>query len=680
MNDLRPINIETNLSALRLQVDAQGKLWQTGYGAKDAECGANQLAYPAAGDGWVFEPAIRARHADGNTSTDLRVRELNQTGDSTHIHLADPQYPFSVHLHFRTYPNEDVIECWTEVEHQEEGVVTLGAFSSFSPDFGKADHWLTQFHGDWSDEVNMAEEKLGFGIKILDSKLGVRAQQFRSPYFLLARNGPAQEDSGEVFGGSLAWSGSFQFLFEKLPQGNLRANLGMNPYASVYRLKPGQRFTTPKLVMGWSNQGTGQLSRNLQRWSRAHALRDGNRARDVVLNNWEATYFNFNEEKVLGLMDGGRSLGMELFLLDDGWFGRKFPRDGDNQGLGDWIPDTKKLPNGLSPLTQGAKERGLRFGLWMEPEMVNPKSELFEAHPDWAIQQSKRELEPQRNQLVLDLSRPEVRDHVFQTVDRTLTENPDISYVKWDCNRYVTQPGSTYLGSDEQSHLWIDYTWALYEVFEQVAKKHPNVELMMCAGGGGRVDYGSLKYAQEFWPSDMTDPVRRIFIQWGYSHFFPAISMGCHVTDMGNRPIKFAFDVAMSGRLGMDMDVEKLSSEDRAFAAQAIETYKGIREIVQLGEQFRLESPYNGARSSLMYCYQNEAVAFVYALNSLPSSDLQLLGIDPAATYRVTEIALAEGQQGLSVELQGSHLLQVGLPVPALSELTSAIYRLTKIA
>lgn len=676
MNDLRLINIETNRSALRLQVDAQGKLWQTGYGAKGAECGANQLAYPAAGDGWVFEPAIRVKHADGNTSTDLRVSDFDQNGHSTHIHLADPQYNFSVHLHFRTYSKEDVIECWTEIEHQEEGVVTLGAFASFSPDFGKADHWLTQFHGDWADEVNMAEEKLGFGIKILDSKLGVRAQQFRSPYFLLARKGPAEEDLGEVFGGALAWSGSFQFLFEKLPKGNLRANLGMNPYASAYQLKPGERFITPKVVMGWSNQGTGQLSRNLQRWTRQHALRDGSRIRDVVLNNWEATYFDFNEEKVLGLMDGGKSLGMELFLLDDGWFGRKFPRDDDSQGLGDWIPDTKKLPNGLSALTQGAKERGLRFGLWMEPEMVNPGSELFEAHPDWAIQQPKRELEPQRNQLVLDLTRPEVRNHVFQIVDQTLSNNPDISYVKWDCNRYVTQPGSTYLGSDEQSHLWIDYTWALYEIFELVAKKHPNVELMMCAGGGGRVDYGSLKYAHEFWPSDMTDPVRRIFIQWGYSHFFPAISMGCHVTDMGKRPIKFAFDVAMSGRLGMDMDVEKLTTEDRDFATRAIESYKGIREIVQLGDQFRLESPYRGARSSLMYCHNDEAVLFVFAKDSVEGSELKLKGLDKEAEYQIDELNCPGG---LSSVHRGEELLAVGIDLPAFTQFSSSVYRLTRV-
>ncbi|RYZ64092.1 MAG: alpha-galactosidase, partial [Proteobacteria bacterium] len=461
--------------------------------------------------------------------------------------------------------------------------------------------------------------------------------------------------------------------------GHLRVNAGMNPYASAYRLAPAELFETPRMLWGWSGEGTGELSRHFHRWTRRHAVRDGDRPRAILLNNWEATYFKFDEKKIVSLFDGAKSLGIELFLLDDGWFGKKYPRDGDTQGLGDWTPDPKKLPNGLAALTDAAKAKDLRFGLWFEPEMVNPKSELFERHPDWAIQQPKRALEPQRNQLVLDLSRPEVREYVFDVADRTLSENPGISFVKWDCNRYLTQPGSTYLGKDRQSHLWIDYGRALYDIFARLAEKHPNVDLMMCSGGGGRVDHGSLAFGHEFWPSDMTDPVRRISIQWGFGHFFPAIATACHVTDMGDRPLKFAFDVAMSGRLGMDMDVDKLSEADRAFAGRAIAAYKGIRDVVQLGEQYRLESPYAGPRSAVMNVRGYRAVVFVYSLGDSPAAPLRLKGLDPARRYALREIDVTEGATPFEATLEGAALLSEGLSLPALGNHKSAVFELTAL-
>lgn len=677
MRDLRPVRIETAHAALGMYVDDEGRLFQRKFGAKEADSTQGQTAYPVAGDGWIFEPALRVTHADGNTSTDLRVVETVQEGDVTRIKMKDPQYPFYVDLLFRSYPGEDVIEAWTEVRHDEKGTVTLEEFASSAPDFGTGEHWLTQFHGDWADEVNMAQERLSYGVKTIDTKIGVRAHQFLNPSFLVSNGGPLKEDEGEVIGGSLAWSGNFAFKFEVDPKGRLRAICGMNPYASDYHLKAGERFETPKMVWAWSGKGSGPLSRNLHRWSRKNVLREGNKPRSILLNNWEATYFTFDEKKIVSLFDGAKALGMELFLLDDGWFGRKYPRDSDTQGLGDWMPDAKKLPRGLSALTDAAKARGLRFGIWLEPEMVNPKSELFEKHPDWAIQQPKRPLDLQRNQLVLDLTRPEAKEYAFQVADKTLSENPGISYVKWDCNRYLTQPGSAYLGPTKQSHLWIDYTRALYDIFERLAKKHPNVEIMMCSGGGGRVDYGSLKYAHEFWPSDQTDPARRIFIQWGYSYFFPAIATSDHVTHSGGRTLKFAFDVAMSGRLGMDMDLDKLPAADRQFAAKAIETYKGIRDVVQLGEQYRLESPYAGPRSALMYTHGNRAVAFAYSLGASDAAPLKLKGLDASRIYRIREIDLADGQKGLEATMTGAELMNAGLPLPALGKYVSGVFELT---
>ncbi|RYG65571.1 alpha-galactosidase, partial [bacterium] len=365
------------------------------------------------------------------------------------------------------------------------------------------------------------------------------------------------------------------------------------------------------------------------------------------------------------------------FLLDDGWFGKKYPRDGDTQGLGDWMPDPKKLPNGLGALSDSAKAKDLRFGLWFEPEMVNPKSELFERHPDWAIQQPKRPLDLQRNQLILDLSNPEVREFAFHIVDDALTQNPGISYVKWDCNRFVTQPGSPTLSRERQSHLAIEYVRALDRVFDRMRAAHPHVELMMCSGGGGRVDYGSLRHAHEFWPSDMTDPAHRIFIQWGYSYFLPPIASANHVTLSGRHGMKFAFDVAMSGRLGMDVDVDHLSEADRAFAKAAIATYKTIRDVVQLGDQYRLESPYDGPRSALMSVREGRAAVFAYSLGEAPAAPLRLKGLAPEKRYRIREIDLAPGVQGLQTTLDGATLMGTGLPLPAYRAYGSGVFEVT---
>lgn len=677
VRDFRPMRIETANAALNLYIDDEGRLMQRSFGAKSADEADGQAAYPPAGDGWVFEPALRVTHADGNTSTDLRVLRTSTAMGTTRIELKDSAYPLFVDLLFRPVPDQDVIEAWTEVRHQEKGEVTLDAFASSAPDLGRGDFYLSQLHGDWGAEASLAEERLGYGTKVLDSKLGVRANQFLAPAFVLARGGAAKEDEGEVFGGSLAWSGSFRFSFEKMPDGRLRATCGMNPYASAYHLKPGELFATPKMIWAWSNRGTGELSRKLHRYVRSNVIREGNRPRAILLNNWEATFFKFDEKKIVSLFDGAKDLGIELFLLDDGWFGTKYPRDDDTQGLGDWTPDSKKLPNGLGALTDAAKAKDLRFGLWFEPEMVNPKSEIFERHPNWLIQQPKREFDLQRNQMVLDLSNPEVREFAFRVVNDTLRKNPGISYVKWDCNRFITQPGSPYLPKDRQSELWIRYVRGLYEVMDRVAKSHPNVEIMMCSGGGGRVDYGSLRYAHEYWPSDMTDPAKRIFIQWGYSYYLPPIATSNHVTLSGRHGMKFAFDVAMSGRLGMDIDVDELSETDKAFSRSAIATYKGIRDVVQLGDQYRLESPYDGPRSALMSVQGNHAAVFVYSLGDAAAAPLRLKGLAPTRRYRVREINLAPGTQGMETTLDGATLMNSGLPLPAYPAYGSSVLEVT---
>jgi alpha-galactosidase len=689
----RPIVVATARSALALAVGRDGRLYQVSYGrprpgAVPEKLALEDEAYPAAGSGFVAEPAVQAVHADGNTSTELayvrhEVRKLAGGVTRTRVELRDRFYPFFVTLHFEAFHDEDVIRQWATISHGEDGVVTLSRYASAAPVMLADGYWLTQLQGDYMREVELAEERLTPGMKVLDSKLGVRAHQRRWPSFLVGVNGPAAEESGEVIGGSLAWSGSFQLAFEVDHTRRLRALAGINPFGAQYRLEKGATFTTPGMLWTWSAAGKGQVSRNFHRWALRHGLRDGSKPRPVLLNNWEATHFDFDEEKIVSLFDGARELGAELFLLDDGWFGNKHPRDHDRAGLGDWEVNRRKLPRGLSHLADEARKRGLRFGIWLEPEMVNPQSELYEQHPDWIIGQPHRELLLSRHQLVLDLGRPEVKEHAWRVVERTLAPNPGITYLKWDANRFVTQPGSRSLPPERQQHLLIDYQWALYEVMDRMARKFPGVMAMACAGGGGRVDYGVMKYFHSFWPSDNTDPVQRVFIQWGFGHFFPASAIAAHVTDMGRKPPKFAVDVALSGAFGVDRDVQKMDPAERRTVAAGAKLYKEtLRPLVLGGDLYRLESPYERPRAVLGYVARDRAAAvlFIYQLREAGQGPVRPRGLDPARRYRVREINLPAGAKSrLEVHdqvIDGATLMERGFTSPLRRPIESAVIHL----
>jgi alpha-galactosidase len=464
--------------------------------------------------------------------------------------------------------------------------------------------------------------------------------------------------------GSLAWSGSFQCAFDHTGQ-RVRVLCGVNPFASAYHLKPNTPFVTPVMIWTWSSAGAGEMSRKLHAWARDFGFRDGHEPRTVLLNNWEATGFDFDFNRIAGLYEPAKQLGVELFLLDDGWFGNKYPRVDDKAGLGDWAPNRKRLPHGLAPLAHEAVKEGLRFGIWIEPEMVNPKSELFEKHPERVIRQPKRELELQRNQLTLDLTRPEVQKFEW-TVIKSILDVPDVSYAKWDCNRYLTQPGSSWLGPERQSHLWIDYVRALYALMEKTARTFPNTELMLCSGGGGRADYGALKYFHEFWPSDNTDPARRVLMQWDYSYFFPSMTLASHVTHWGRRPMHFACAVAMSARFGMDLDLAKLPAEDKAICSGAISAYKRIREVTHLGDLYRLERPHDAPRGTLNFVAQDRsrAVVFVFQLKDGQALPVKPQGLDPDKQYIVRELNPAPVRAALEQEgktLTGADLMRDGL-------------------
>jgi alpha-galactosidase len=662
-------SIKTERFAIPFAISDEGRLYQRALGAGPERLQRVDEAYPPAGNGYIWEPALQAIHADGNTSTDLLVAGVTRTNEApgrelTRIRLRDPAYPFEVTLCFRAHQDRDVIEQWAEIRHEETGEVVLERMASASLVLATTNLQLTHFFGDWAQEMNPVTEVLTPGTKILDSKTGVRAHQFGNPSFILALGSTATETTGQVLAGSLAWSGSFQCAFDH-NGGRVHAVCGVNPFASAYHLPARQTLTTPVMIWTWSDRGLGEMSRKLHAWARDFGMRGGHETRTVLLNNWEATEFNFDFNRITGLLDPAREIGTELFLLDDGWFGNKYPRINDRAGLGDWEPNRQRLPGGLAPLAAEATKRGLQFGIWIEPEMVNPKSELFERHPDWVIAQPKRELELQRNQLVLDLTRPEVQAFEWGVITNTLGV-AGIRYAKWDCNRYLTQPGSAHLPPQRQSHLWIDYVQALYALMEKTARTYPGVELMLCSGGGGRVDYGALKYFHEFWPSDNTDPVTRVPMQWDYSYFFPTMSMASHVTHWGKRPMHFACAVAMSARFGMDLDLVKLPAEDKAVCAGAIRAYKQIREVVHLGELYRLERPHGAARGAINFVSpdRNRAVVFVFQLRQGEILPVRPQGLDPERQYRLRELNPAPGRRALAQEgkaFSGAELMRAGV-------------------
>jgi alpha-galactosidase len=615
----------------------------------------NASAYPGAGTNIMFEPSIACVHADGNNSLDLQYVSHSTKSESegstlTTINLKDPLYDLYVDLYYRAWANEDVIEQWSVIRNQEKGKVVLNKFASASLYFYNKDYILTSYNGGWAREMQPFETHLQQGIHSISSKLGTRENLLGSQNFMLSLDGRANEDNGMVLLGQLAWNGNYNIEFEIDAYKNLRLTAGINAYQSVYELSPKESLETPRFIYTLSNKGKGGASRNIQSWVLNHRLLNGGGERLTLLNNWEATYFNFDENKIINLFKGAKELGVKLFLLDDGWFGNQYPRNDDHAGLGDWQVNKTKIPNGLNNLVNEAQKAGVKFGIWIEPEMVNPKSELYRKHPDWVIREKDRPEIYFRNQLVLDLTNPEVQDFVFKIVDDLFTQAPELAFIKWDCNAPIFNGHSPYLKriKKPQSHLYIDYVKGLEKVLERIRNKYPKVPMMLCSGGGGRTDYSLLKYFTEFWPSDNTDPIDRIFMQWEYSYFYPSITLCNHVTNWSNKPLKFRIDVASMGKLGFDIQVDKLNTEDLAFAKEAVQNYDGFKDIVWHGTMYRLISPFETNMASLMYVNadKTEGIVFNYLsdwryTNTATQRPIQLKGLDPGKTYRITEINLA---------------------------------------
>lgn len=697
------IRIATDQTNLILKVGANGRLYQSYLGQvlKD-EADLNHLplgteAYLTHGMEDYFEPAIRVLHNDGNPSLLLKYVSHSTSNPQpgvveTSIVLKDEVYPVEVTLFFTTFAKENIIKERTEIRHFEKKPITLYQYASSLIHLNADKYYLTEFSGDWAHEVNMTEQPLAFGKKMLDTKLGSRAGMMCSPFFLLSLDEKAKENSGDILFGTLAWTGNFRFTFEVDNMNKLRILSGINPYASEYTLKPGEVFSTPEFIFTYSTEGKGKASRDFHNWARKYQLKDGEGPRMSLLNNWEATYFDFDEDKLNGLFgEAAAHLGVDMFLLDDGWFGTKYPRNNDKQGLGDWTEIKEKLPNGIGKLVKDANAQGVKFGLWIEPEMVNPKSELFEKHPDWAIHLPNRETYYFRNQLVLDISNPAVQDYVFGIVDNLMTKYPGIAYFKWDCNSPITNIYSAYL-KDKQSHIYIEHVRGLYNVLKRVKAKYPDLPMMLCSGGGARCDYEALKYFTEFWASDNTDGVERIYIQWGFSHLFPAKSIAAHVTSWGKQPLKFRLDVAMMCKLGFDIQLKEMDEKEQLLCQDVVKNFKRLQPVILDGDQYRLISPYDTDHAAVIYNSKdkNKAIFFAYDIHPRFAEQLQpvrLNGLDPDKRYKAEEINVLPNNGLISRPMPGSivngqvysgdYLMKVGLPVLTSQQTTSHVLELT---
>ena len=690
------IKIETERTSLIYQVADNGRLYQKYLGKKLHHDSDIQYlpqgteAYLTHGMEDYFEPAIHIHHNDYNSSLLLKYvdHSSNNTGNGineTVITLKDDKYPVTVKLHYVAYDKENIIRTFTEISHEEKKPVILSKYASSMLHLNSSKYFLTEFSGDWAHEANVTERELAFGKKVIDTKLGARANMFVSPFFQLALDNPSQENAGEVLV-TIGWTGNFRFTFEVDNKNELRIISGINPYDSEYSLPAKEVFRTPDFYFTYSTQGKGEASRSFHDWARNHQVKKGNETRMTLLNNWESTYFDFDENKLIGLMDEATKLGVDMFLLDDGWFANKYPRSSDHQGLGDWEETAGKLPNGVGRLVEEAHKKGIKFGIWIEPEMVNPKSELYEKHKDWVIHLPNRDEYYFRNQMVLDLSNPKVQDHVFGVVDNLMTKYPGITFFKWDCNSPITNIYSVYL-KDKQSHLYIDYVRGLYKVLDRIKAKYPDLPMMLCAGGGGRSDYEALKYFTEFWPSDNTDPIERLFIQWGYSQVFPSKTLCAHVTTWNRgTSIKFRTDVAMMCKLGFDIKLEDMNQNEHLYCDQAVKNYNRLKPVILEGDMYRLVSPYGSNHTSSMFVGKDKKTAAVFAFDIHPryaekTLPVRLQGLDINKMYRVKEINMMPGSnsslKGNDQVFSGEYLMNVGLDLFTTQQLNSRLIEIT---
>lgn len=696
------ISVDTDNTSMTMAVDDDGQLFFRHFGGKIAspenfggyqswrrsDYGTDPLAYPASGGRYFNDAALTVRQSDGDLNTELRyvshkTSALAGGAVRTEILLADAK-GVEVNLIYTAYPDEDVIVMNSEITNTGKKPVTLVNYYSSSLPVTADKYFLTHFYGSWAREMQVDREMLTHGTKVIESKKGVRTTHTENPSFMLSLDTETfDENHGEVIAGALAWSGNFRLQFQMDETSRLNILAGINPYASERRLDKGETFITPPMIYTYSSCGAGQASRNLHDWARKWWCHDASVMCPTLLNSWEGAYFDFNTKTITDMIDDTKEMGLELFVLDDGWFGTQYKRDSATQGLGDWSVNTEKLPEGIGYLADYAHKAGLKFGIWIEPEMVNPKSELASTRPDWIVKADGREVTTIRSQWLLDLTNPQVQDFVFGVFDSTM-QLGDIDYIKWDANRHVESFGSEYL--EDQSSFFVDYVQGFYSVMKRIREKYPDVLIQACASGGGRVEYGALKYFNEFWTSDNTEALSRNFIQYGTSLIYPAFAIGSHVSAVPNHqsgnttPLKFRFDVACSGRLGMELQPKDMTEQEKEFSKSAIGSYKKYRDLILTGDLYRIKSPYDSDFYSLMYVSKDKkrAVAFAYCLKyqgRTLTPQLRLHGLDPQKNYRVTELNVNKSSfWGSGRTFSGDFLVNFGINPKLVKIYDSAVF------
>ena len=698
--------VTTPNTAMVLHADEGKDLRMDYYGAKgftlqqlrDAGDAFDFPVLPAFGTvDMIHLPALQIQHANGDQNLELQVTDYSSVNDgSAIVHIftmQDKLLPVTVKVCYKAYQKVDIIEMWTEISHQEKKAVTLKRYDSGHLVVRRGDVWLTHLHGDWCAEAAMTQEPLTAGLQVIRNTDGARNAHCDAPELMLSLDGQPQENHGRTIGAALCWSGNYELRINTNNKKEHHLYCGIDPQSSEYVLEPKELFATPHLALTYSTEGMGGVSRTFHRWARTEGmLHRADGVGDILLNSWEGLYFDINEERMVQMMDDIKALGGELFVMDDGWFGDKYQRNDDSSTLGDWVVDKKKLPGGIKALTDAARQRGIKFGIWIEPEAVNTKSELFEKHPEWALQTKGRELKLGRGgtQLVLDMTNPQVQDFAFKIVDDLLTQYPEIAYIKWDANASIQNVGSLYLPMQKQTNLYVDYHRGLIKVLERIRQKYPHVTIQDCASGGGRANYGLLPYFDEFWVSDNTDALQRVFIQYGTSLFFPANAMAQHIGgapywNTGGRviPLKFRCDVAMSGRLGIELQPKHMNDEERQQVMTCFKDYKELRNVVQTGNLYRLVSPYNKkGMSSIMFVdgAQQQAVFFVYKTANYYNQQLpriRLAGLNPDKTYTLSEKNVRVGQKPCDLsgkQFTGRFLMEVGVEVPLWEDYASRVF------
>lgn len=617
--------------------------------------------YPQYGTSDFRSPAYQVRLANGTRATELTYRshrivpgkpaleglpavyvEQDHEAETLELELEDRVSGLVVVLSYTVFAEFDAIARSARLTNGSSEPLQLERALSASVDFPDAAYDALYLSGAWARERHVQRRRLAPGVTGISSRRGSSSHQ-QNPFLALLRP-DATEQQGEVYGFSLVYSGSFTAEAEVEQFGTTRVQIGINPFDFTWKLEPGESFQTPEAVLVYSADGLGGMSRTYHRLYRTRLCRGQFRdqERPILVNNWEATYFEFNADKIEAIAKAGSELGIELFVLDDGWFGR---RDRDNSSLGDWFEDRRKLPDGLADLARRVKDTGLQFGLWFEPEMVSPDSDLYRAHPDWCLHVPDRRRTEARDQLILDMSRSDVRQYLYERLSTIFSTVP-ITYVKWDMNRNMTEIGSAVSPAERQGEVAHRYMLGLYELLERLTSEFPHILFESCSGGGGRFDPGMLYYMPQTWTSDDTDAAERLKIQYGTSIVYPVSTMGAHVSAVPNHqverttPLTFRGDVAMSGNFGYELDLTRFTEEEKETAKRQIAIYKEIRGLVQQGDLYRLQSPFEGNETAWMFVRpdQNEALLFYFRVLAEPNGPLRsvkLQGLDPAKDYEV---------------------------------------------